>query len=109
MLVRLATKNPTMPSDTDVRTFSRSIALLILTVHTLASTAATESVTLTAHFRPGRPLHRFIPSHALGAAIDADSGGTQNRKLTPANIQSMLSAGLKSLAYRLRTELAIHA
>jgi len=97
-----------MPSDTVVSIISRSIALLlIVTVHTLASTGPVESVTVTARFRPGRPLHRFIPSHALGAAIDADSGGAQNRKLTPANIQAMLSAGLKSLAYRLRTELAV--
>ncbi len=69
----------------------------------------TKSVTLTVRFRPGRPLHRFLPSHALGAGIDGHNGGEQERQLTPANIQAMLSAGLTSLDYRLRTELAIDA
>lgn len=93
-----------------MRSISRAIVLfLIATVPTFNSVSATESVTLTVHFKPGRPLHRFLPSHALGAGIDGDNGGQQDRKLTPTNIQAMLSAGLKSLDYRLRTELAIDA
>jgi hypothetical protein len=71
--------------------------------------STTNSVTLTVRFKRGRPLHRFVPSHALGAAIDGENAGRLDRKLTPANIQAMLSAGLKSLDYRLRTELAIDA
>ena len=93
-----------------MRRIFRSIVLfLIATVHALASTGATKSVTVTARFRPGRPLHRFLPSHTLGGGIDGENSGAQDRKLTPANIQAMLSAGLKSLDYRLRTELAIDA
>ena len=64
---------------------------------------------LTVGFKQGRPLHRFVPLHALGAAIDGENAGRLDRKLTPANIQTMLSAGLESLDYRLRTELAIDA
>src|SRR5258705_13914916 len=89
--------------------FSAIVLFLIATLPAFNSVSATESVTLTVHFKPGRPLHRFIPSHALGAGIDGDNGGNQDRKLTPTNIQAILSAGLKSLDYRPRTELAIDA
>jgi F5/8 type C domain-containing protein len=73
------------------------------------SSSTTKPVTLTVRFRPGRPIKRFLPAHALGAGIDGHNRGVQDRQLTPANIQTMLSVGLKSLAYRLRTELAIDA
>lgn len=52
------------------------------------------------------PVNRFVPSHALGAAVDGHDKGTNDLQLTPANIRAMLSAGLKSLTYRLRSELA---
>ncbi|MFN2577751.1 MAG: hypothetical protein ABR607_08675 [Pyrinomonadaceae bacterium] len=51
------------------------------------------------------PVNRFKPSHALGAAIDGHEKGTNDLQLTGPNINAMLSAGLKSLTYRLRTEL----
>jgi len=93
-----------------MRRIFRLIAIfLIWTIPALDSISATESITLTVRFRPCSPLHRFIPSHALGGAIDGDESGTQDRKLTPVNIQAMLSAGLQSLDYRLRTELAVDA
>src|SRR6266542_727876 len=93
-----------------MKSISRAILLsLIATMPVFPSLSATESVTLTFRFRPGRPLHRFLPSHALGAGIDRHNAGEQERQLTPANIQAMLSAGFKSLDYRLRTELAIDA
>jgi len=53
-----------------------------------------------------RSINRFNPSHALGAAIDGKTEGMIDLQLTPANIEKMRSAGLKSLTYRLRTELA---
>src|SRR5258705_10462452 len=91
-----------------MRRIFRSIVLfLIATVHALASTGATKSVTVTARFRPGRPLHRFLPSHTLGGGIDGENSGAQDKKITPANIQAMFSPGLKSLDYRLRIELTI--
>src|ERR1051325_4775993 len=52
------------------------------------------------------PANRFVPSHALGAAVDGHDKGTNDLQLTPANISAMQSAGFKSLTYRLRTELA---
>jgi hypothetical protein len=53
-----------------------------------------------------RATNRIVPSHALGAAIDGHEKGMNDLQLTPPNIQAMLSAGFKSLTYRLRTELA---
>ena len=62
--------------------------------------------TVTVNFKAGHPANSFSPAHALGAAIDGHEKGTIELQLTPPNIESMLSAGLKSLSYRLRTELA---
>src|SRR5204863_3712060 len=64
---------------------------------------------ITVSITPGHPANRFIPSHALGAGIDGHDKGEADRQLRPGNIQAMLSAGFKSLTYRLRTELAIDA
>src|SRR5205823_12536268 len=62
------------------------------------------TATVTVTFTPGHPANRFIPS--LGAGVDGHSIGETDRQLSPANIKAMLSAGLKPLTYRLRTELA---
>src|SRR6266852_3959683 len=64
------------------------------------------NITVTVRIRPGHPLSRFVPAHALGAALDGHERGEIDSMLSPANIQEMLSAGLKPLTYRLRTELA---
>src|SRR5437667_8429297 len=53
-----------------------------------------------------KPVNQFVPAHALGAGVDGHAFGETARQLSPANIQAMLSAGLKPLTYRLRTELA---
>src|SRR5215471_19281518 len=50
-------------------------------------------------------VNRFAPSHALGAGVDGHEKGTNDLQLTGENINAMLSAGFKSLTYRLRTEL----
>ena len=54
----------------------------------------------------GKPANTFIPAQTLGAGIDGHEEGETTRRLTPANINAMLSAGLSPLSYRLRTELA---
>ncbi len=58
---------------------------------------------------PDDVLNRFDPRRAFGAAIDGGAAGTTAEIFTPANVRRMRSAGLRSLAYRLRTELAIEA
>jgi hypothetical protein len=78
------------------------LALGVQSVGVLAQTNATVTVTFT----PGHPANRIIPSRALGAGVDGHSTGETVRQLSPANIKAMLSAGLKPLTYRLRTELA---
>jgi hypothetical protein len=54
-----------------------------------------------------QPVNRFTPSHALGAAIDGHEKGVNDLQLKPNNIKAMLSAGLRPLTYRLRTELGM--
>src|SRR5258708_16188076 len=69
-------------------------------------TPTSQNATVTVTFTPGHPANRFIPARALGAGVDGHSTGETVRQLSPANIKAMLSAGLKPLTYRLRTELA---
>ena len=54
-----------------------------------------------------RSVNRFTPTHALGAGIDGHEKGINDLQLKPDNIRAMLSAGLKPLTYRLRTELGM--
>jgi hypothetical protein len=88
------------------------LALFALAASTLSGSPAgapRKNLIVTVRVRAGRPLQRFIPSHALGAAVDGHDKDAIDRQLTAANIHEMLSAGFKSLAYRLRTELAVDA
>jgi hypothetical protein len=64
------------------------------------------SALVTVNITPNHPANRFMPSHALGAGIDGHDKGVADLQLSAPNIQAMLSAGFKSLTYRLRTELA---
>src|SRR5690349_17051952 len=58
------------------------------------------------HFEPDHPASRFDPSIAFGAAVDGHEKGELNQMLSRENVGEMLSAGLKPVSYRLRTELA---
>src|SRR5256712_7658461 len=96
-----------------VTLLSRSLPLAVLTLivptfHPVAIPAQRRA-TVTVNFNPGHPANRFIPSHALGAGVDGHTEGVTQIQLSPANIAAMLSAGLKPLTYRLRTELADEA
>ena len=57
-------------------------------------------------FNPGHPSRQFDPSYVLGAAIDGHEKGEVDQMLSRENVSQMLSAGLKPISYRLRTELA---
>ena len=56
--------------------------------------------------RTSHSINRFDPSRALGAALDGKAKGVIDLQLSTRNIEMMRSAGLQSLIYRLRTELA---
>ncbi|MGI8497722.1 MAG: discoidin domain-containing protein [Gemmatimonadaceae bacterium] len=58
---------------------------------------------------PGRPRNVFVPEHALGAAVDGQDSGDAHAVSSPRAVREMRSAGLRSLTYRLRTELGIEA
>jgi hypothetical protein len=70
------------------------------------STSSNQPANITVHYTPDHPLNRFAPSHAFGAAIDGHEKGELEHMLSPQNVREMLTAGLKPLSYRLRTELA---
>ncbi len=87
------------------------ISLCLLTNSSISILAIDRSqfrnnTTVTVRIKPGHPLNRFVPAHALGAALDGHEQGEIDSMLSPANIREMLSTGLKPLSYRLRTELA---
>ena len=83
-----------------------AISLQPITVLPQRGNHRSRKATVTVRFTPGHPANRFIPSHALGAGVDGHTEGKTDHQLSPANVQAMLSAGLKPLTYRLRTELA---
>jgi len=82
-----------------VRTLGAALALAVSTAF-----ASADAVDVT--IDDAAALHSFDPAHALGAAVDGHEKGEVQRMLSPSNARAMRSAGLRSLSYRLRTELA---
>jgi hypothetical protein len=70
--------------------------------------AAVEPVSVTVDLSAG-PVNTFTPSAALGAALDGHSLGDSAAIYRPDTLRAMRSAGLHSISYRLRTELANEA
>ena len=58
---------------------------------------------------PNQVLHRFVPAYALGAGVDGHEHGDIAKLYSSGNLKAMRSMGLRSLTYRLRTELGIEA
>jgi hypothetical protein len=57
----------------------------------------------------GKVLKVFTPQLAFGAGVDGQEKGDIERSFQPHNVEMMLNAGLRSLTYRLRTELGVEA
>ena len=71
-----------------------------------ASHSSNQATVVKVSFKPDHPASRFDSATAFGAAIDGHEKGELNRMLSRENVGEMLSAGLKPISYRLRTELA---
>lgn len=95
-------RRPALAAALQISSFAVCISIALQPV----SVTAQQPATVTVSFTPGHPANRIIPSRALGAGADGHSIGETDRQLSPANVKAMLSAGLKPLTYRLRTELA---
>jgi F5/8 type C domain-containing protein len=93
-----------------VLTWLACLSTLLAFVSTFLKTARTQSsrpiTVVKIFFKPGHPLNQFDSSYALGAAIDGHEKGELDHMLSRENVSKMLSAGLKPISYRLRTELA---
>src|SRR6266850_7648526 len=83
-----------------------SLAFIIEFVNPLTTKPHSQAAMITVWFKPGHPVNRFVPSHAFGAALDGHEKGEVDQMLSPKNVKQMLTAGLRPLSYRLRTELA---
>src|SRR5216684_5171847 len=86
-----------------------AFAFITECVNPLTSMPHSQAVMINVWFKPGHPVNQFVPSHAFGAAIDGHEKGEVGRMLSLKNVKEMLTAGLKPLSYRLRTELAVEA
>ncbi len=100
---------PVRPSPRHIFFLFLALAVVIGSLNPLISQSRRESTKITIWFKPGDPVNRFVPSHAFGAALDGHEKGEVERMLSPKNVKQMLTAGLKPLSYRLRTELAVEA
>jgi hypothetical protein len=97
------------PSLTAVLWPCLAVALITELINPLTSQSHSETTKITVWFKPGYPVNRFAPSNAFGAALDGHEKGEVDRMLSPKNVKEMLTAGLRPLSYRLRTELAVEA
>ena len=72
----------------------------------LALALLTQQAAPLIHIDSTTVIRRFDPRTAFGAGIDGHDRGEVERMLSPENAVAMKSMGLRSLTYRLRTELA---
>ncbi len=86
----------------------RPISFFLLSVLVHYSSAAQQIFRGNVHilYTPDHPANRFTPSQIIGGAIDGHESGEIDQMLSEKNIHEMLTAGLKPVSYRLRTELA---
>src|SRR5690349_14360597 len=85
---------------------STSLAFTSIFSKTVGTHFSRQVTVVRIFFKPGHPSSQFESSNALGAAIDGHEKGELDHMLSRANVSEMLSAGLKPISYRLRTELA---
>ncbi len=87
---------------------ARPFSTLLLVVALVPTSGSAQSIALRIR-TDLPPIETFDPRTALGAGVDGGVRGDVGRMLSPDNVRRMRSAGLRSLTYRLRTELAAEA
>jgi hypothetical protein len=105
-LITVRGKGPWRPSRGARCVGALAVGAVALTA--CSSHAATSRGEITVSVAP-QPAASFRPLDALGGAIDGQDQGVVRQMYTPKNLDVMQSAGLGSLTYRLRTELADEA
>jgi len=68
-----------------------------------------KALAISAAVSADHPVNRLVPTESLGAGVDGHERGECAKMLTDKNVTEMLSAGLRPLTYRLRTELGSEA
>jgi len=74
---------------------------------TAAPFASAPSGVVSVDTKPADALNAFSPLRALGSGVDAQNAGAVPLIYTPQNVQTMLTAGLGTVTYRLYTELSV--
>ena len=87
--------------------FLSCLLCLAISIGSLTPHAQSALTTIIVRCKFDHPVNRFVPTHTLGAALDGHEKGEIDKMLSRRNIRQMLTAGLKPLSYRLRTELAV--
>ena len=91
------------------RTLQSLFLLVLVPVILFQSTqqiAPAQLVNILVSFNPANPPYRFAPSYAFGEQSMVTRKVKSIDMFSAENIKAMLTAGLKPLSYRLRTELA---
>ena len=68
-----------------------------------------KALAISAAVSADHPVNRLVPTESLGAGVDGHEKGECAKMFTDKNVTEMLSAGLRPLTYRLRTELGSEA
>ncbi|MDQ6749756.1 MAG: discoidin domain-containing protein [Actinomycetota bacterium] len=75
--------------------------------HWTPAQAGLSPATVTVDLR--RPVNRFVSDRALGAGVDGHGEGETAQIYSQPNLSAMRKVGLRSVSYRLRTELGVEA
>ena len=87
-------------------TRTAAVCLTTLVPATLLAQPSSDTVNVTATIFTDEALNSCTVDDAIGGGVDGHELGKCARIFTRGNIKAMLSAGLRPLTYRLRTELA---
>ncbi|MGN6530503.1 MAG: discoidin domain-containing protein, partial [Ginsengibacter sp.] len=88
-----------------LRQFHLKLFLFLLLLFCFSSVTAQKNK-IHILYTPAHPANSFIPSKTIGGDFDGQLKGGIDKTLNQESVAAMLTAGLKPVSYRLRTELA---